>query len=1289
MKRILSCLFIWFNCFFFVPAQSPADIGIQDDWHFGPMISDKEGLLAPTPLIFSVDGLKRIWIGTDFGVNMIDRKEVKPFPPSEPENGLYGFRFKAMKYHKDEKLLFVGGANGLFWLKEENTDQTFIPIIEPDLVNKEITSIEFYKNIVFVSTKAFLLTLRIKKQKYQKDSIKFVLQKTDTIPNITSMKWIEDRLAITTDSNFYYYDFIHNTGTKPIVAKANTKFKSLIRLGERVFWVQRTSNNEDYIYYKNADDLYKTNIKANFINSPFKFINQLVPKENTQELIVCSEKSGLQIFKTDDQKVPDVPSVTRFEAFSITAAFVDSSGGCLIGIFGKGITFTKSHPYASTLRISEQESYKNITWAFAEFQNKITGDISQYLASDKGIVALDADNGYYRGKKYLEAEKIYALALDTSRSHLYLGTESGYIYRYEIADSGELENPKRKKISTDDLIIRSLGLCKSTNRLYIGLINKDRSKAKKNISYLEFLDLSKNSLSSTPIDIGQYSVYTINILSLNSVKRLLLGTFEGDLIALDIDEHSKETSDLTLKSPILSIEKYSENELLVGTANEGLKKLVLVDNPKVKFDIDFSFNPKIITAYSAIRTQKDGKENIWVATNKGIAVLDGAGSIIKRINSPAIVQSQEFNGGASYYSLLKNQILLGGVNGTNIFSPKKFDIGTNIKKVYIQEVFGDDSARNTYLTKKSYRPNGGRLGFKIVPIADVNPYTIFRGLRASEYLKARLMHVDGNKTDTIDLIEEEGIFYIPKDKNGELSEAEEWQIKVSIYEDENLISDQIELNQSNVIRIDIKLHERKWFLILIALITIGLLGYLVKKLLERTRKAEQETLQAEEEKIIALESGGVARRRSEANQKIARGVISYGPKEKRAEYGHLICRSTGIGNNVFGIAILSNNQLIYSHFFENGKEVSNKRAYDLDSETYTSLCFRQQKQIFVKDAETEWSDYGFTKRPGSDGENLGPNSRSMAFIRLEKDGEPFGVMTVQDTELDKYDKSAKDLLIELAKVFSEVYEYDDQPPQDIFIKKVRNLANEEIKAEKEIFHFEGTNNVPIHYQELFKYWAFPNSDKYSMVFKLLGYKEGQHLDSDLLNIPFKAIFDEKPKFPLLWIIFILVGSLRNVLENSELKRFENSIFEPLRMLIEASLDSKELSFSRNRSLTSASISQKELDKLSKQLHQLFTLIAKDKRNKQHINFARYTIDTSSSPQKICISFIFQDQKDIQNLKNVNDKLKDLNGEGNAHDVSNLIYKITDTLPNFNFIIQYGSDENENELKLIFQTLNRQ
>ncbi|MBX2947490.1 MAG: hypothetical protein KF725_16800 [Cyclobacteriaceae bacterium] len=144
---------------------------------------------------------------------------------------------------------------------------------------------------------------------------------------------------------------------------------------------------------------------------------------------------------------------------------------------------------------------------------------------------------------------------------------------------------------------------------------------------------------------------------------------------------------------VLTMNEINGN-IWIGTFNSGLWQL----NPE---EADQSTNPikridiPELNASTIYATLTDAQNNVWISTNQGILKLDMQTFALTQFSIGEGVQDQEFNR-LSYLIARNGEIVFGGINGVNVFSPAKVSPSYRAVKPVILSVSGFKGLPNEF-----------------------------------------------------------------------------------------------------------------------------------------------------------------------------------------------------------------------------------------------------------------------------------------------------------------------------------------------------------------------------------------------------------------------------------------------------------------------------------------------------------------------------------------------------------------------------------------------------------------
>lgn len=259
------------------------------------------------------------------------------------------------------------------------------------------------------------------------------------------------------------------------------------------------------------------------------------------------------------------------------------------------------------------------------------------IASSVGIVAMDKKNYAFSWYKPLQAE----FQNKMTRQILQLGQQlyilsSGAVFVFDLTTQKITKyntfsaDPKKRAINATALYLDR------KNRIWVGaqggvsLINDDLT--------FSYYPIEKNPVRPD----GSYFM----VLSIEEIdNKLWIGTFNSGLWQLDMEK--------------------------LSTPDEAIKR---IDIPEINTN----------TIYATI---PDEENNVWISTNQGILKFERGSRTVTQFAVSEGVQDLEFNR-LAYLKTYSKEIVFGGINGLNIFDPRKITTGYALVKPVILNASG-------------------------------------------------------------------------------------------------------------------------------------------------------------------------------------------------------------------------------------------------------------------------------------------------------------------------------------------------------------------------------------------------------------------------------------------------------------------------------------------------------------------------------------------------------------------------------------------------------------------------
>ncbi|HYG38057.1 MAG TPA: two-component regulator propeller domain-containing protein [Cytophagales bacterium] len=456
-------------------------------------------------------------------------------------------------------------------------------------------------------------------------------------------------------------------------------------------WIFSTNNNYGLFLFKPANNTL-THIHKN--SSPLRLNTDIVRGvvEDDKGLIwISTDHGGINLLDKKNLSVTclleDPNNEKSLSQNSINAIYKDDEGIIWLGTFKKGIDY-----------------YHENILKFELFKNQVTNpnslpydDVNRFVEDENGNLWIGTNGGgliyfdrwknsfkqFLSGpeKGSLKSDVIVSLCIDSDKQ-LWVGTYYGGLYKYDGKEFIQYKNdPNDPESISDDNIWEIYE--DSYKNLWIGTLSGG----------LELFDRERNKFIHYKLG-GINSIHSNYISSIleDTNGNLWIGTSDG----VDVWEktsgtilhyvHKEKDTTTICNNNILSILQDKKGDMWIGTS-EGLN-LLNKDRKVVKV-----FTREDGLPHNSILTiLEDNKGSLWISTPKGLSNLivsqnadESYSYRIKNYNEPDGLQGKVFNENAALKTR-KGELIFGGVNGFNIFSPSKIEENKRIPKIIFSDL---------------------------------------------------------------------------------------------------------------------------------------------------------------------------------------------------------------------------------------------------------------------------------------------------------------------------------------------------------------------------------------------------------------------------------------------------------------------------------------------------------------------------------------------------------------------------------------------------------------------------
>lgn len=594
------------------------------------------------------DKNKNLWVATWQGLNRYDRtngKFVRYLCSGQENNAINGQRPTALCTDSSGVLWVGTWGNGLkYYIPAQDRFKSFNDDRFPS--DHIRTLYVDSKGTLWVGTWNGLVSLTFKKGKDH--SLKVYQHQPDNQNSLSS-----DRItSLVKDRSGYFWIGTLGGGVN-CFSPADSSFKHYVHIEKDAYSL---SNNDVSFVYEDRD-------------------NQLWLGTISGGLDRLNRESGTF---THFRYQPDNPS--SISGNKIYSIMQDRSGMLWIGSDGLNLLSRKLNRFKHFRHNPHdpQTLSHNKVWSFCEdWQQKLWigtdgGGFDQYNPQKAGFISYRNDP---KNINSLSSNNVSAILCDQSHN-LWIGTRGGGLNRFNILSKKFTRFQDDRSIPEKKGINYIMSLCfDKHHKLWIGTFDQGiivYDMRRKTFKKYERDPANSKSLS------GNY----ISTLFRDSKGVIWVGGWGGGVCRFDEKEgtftrfiHTEGNPNSLISNIVHSIYETKERGrriLWVGT-NSGLSYMVLGDSLAGIFRHMPSYSPLSGEVIYAILNDADG--NLWLSSGHGLYRLNTHTMKVKRFSPSDGLQSNEFNAGACL-KRSNGQLLFGGVNGFNMFSPQEIKEST-------------------------------------------------------------------------------------------------------------------------------------------------------------------------------------------------------------------------------------------------------------------------------------------------------------------------------------------------------------------------------------------------------------------------------------------------------------------------------------------------------------------------------------------------------------------------------------------------------------------------------------
>lgn len=604
------------------------------------------------------DSKGNLWVGTDNGLNVFDKNTDKFYKinlyQTKSADGTFREVINGLLFDKKTNSLWVASKNGAIKLSLDNNNYSKLKSVQythhskdnKSLDNNDVTSVlKDAQGNIWLGTKSNNLhRYNHKTNDFSRFSIDF--------ENNQYLNHLPKQFLIDTDGDFwigndlshlFLYNKRQNTFKKISVVNKSIPIFDLYQDKKGTIWV---STDGDGIYLLDKEKGLIQHLKQN-PSDPFSLSNNQPSKvleDNNGIFWIASYNAGvskLAVAKASFGHYFYQPgSRTGLSAKIAQSVLEDSKKRIWIGTDGGGLNL-----------------FEEKTATFKHFRAK-SGDANS-LSSDKIVYLLEGNN-----------DVLWVCTWDGGLNKFNTNTGTSKSYQYNRNNPFSIGQNTVWCAEKD-----------SNNRLWLGTstagLNLFDPVTEKFYQY--------KNIPGDPRSLISNFVFSLFI---DSKNRLFVGTSQGLCV----------TSLNAVKGTIP--EKINFSEIKIKNIQGNRINYIIEDykgNIWIGSDIglyELDSNLKLKKSYSSLNglpnnlvvgIQEDNNHNLWISTKSGLSLLNPKEQTFKNFNLHDGLQGTEFQS-KSIAKTWDGRIIVGGINGFNIFNPNDISLKSNIVSPVVSEI---------------------------------------------------------------------------------------------------------------------------------------------------------------------------------------------------------------------------------------------------------------------------------------------------------------------------------------------------------------------------------------------------------------------------------------------------------------------------------------------------------------------------------------------------------------------------------------------------------------------------
>lgn len=625
-------------------------------------ITTWDGLSNSNPTCFFQDPSGLLWIGTWDGLNVYDGRSFSIFrhDPDNPNSLSDNVVWKITSQGTDRIWIVTDYGVNLLNLRSNNISRFYLGFDKILPSDRNAFSIAATDDVVFASANGSGVAYYDENE----GTMKLINVPEMNFLDIDDIYCIGDNILLIILRGGEAYELFYRND------EAGISIDSIERLLEKEGIASSFEQKNDVYLLSHSHKLFRINKSS----AELMELCDLPENNEVSSVVGLADGSVIVAFKSFGVYRIQDGIASRFEQLdgkNVSSMYYGSQNILWAAIDDKGIEAIYKDE-VNIDRILNEDIFNGRSGQVSKMVEDKQGNV--YVATQgNGIYCIDKDGRIkiINTSRGLRSDKITALAIG-SANEIFIGNEFGI----DLLNINDYSVGRLNCDTGNDRLAYSI-LVGNDNSLWVGTFGNGLCKFTIDKKGRNYSVTSEVHYLHDASDSSSINNNTVMSLVREGNDRLWVATLGGGLDLLEPDGkfkhfiHYEDSNSLSSNNVLCLLRMPSDSSLIIGTTN-GLN-IMRIDSEVIPVFSFFNLADglKDNTIHGIL---SDDSGRLWLSTNKGLSLLDIKTGSVKNFSGKIYLQNMEFSNG-SCLKTSDGKLYFGGVDGVNYFYPDKVHFG--------------------------------------------------------------------------------------------------------------------------------------------------------------------------------------------------------------------------------------------------------------------------------------------------------------------------------------------------------------------------------------------------------------------------------------------------------------------------------------------------------------------------------------------------------------------------------------------------------------------------------------